>query len=112
MQWSSDVFSEEETQEVLQFFTPHDVTEKRRSVLSKYLQEIPPPHTDALYTCYCDQLKQAAKRVQETENVDAELWFYALTIRTLSFEVEQQFEGPVKSLLLPQASSRDEVPTQ
>ncbi|MBM2295100.1 hypothetical protein JQX09_24600 [Sulfitobacter pseudonitzschiae] len=99
MQWSSDTFTLEDARGVLALFAPDKVTEDRCKRLCNYLEEIPPPHTVDAYVNYYEQITPAAIRVQETGHVDAELWFYALSVRALSYEVEQEFHGPMKQLI-------------
>ena len=99
MIWGSDTFTQEDARDVLAFFSAEDVNQQNCAALHKYLGEIPPPHTAAEYAAYHDQLPLAATRVVETDSKAAELWLWALTVRALSFEVEQGFEGPVRWLL-------------
>tara|TARA_R100000789_G_scaffold52079_1_gene51581 strand:+ start:238 stop:552 length:315 start_codon:yes stop_codon:yes gene_type:complete len=96
MQWSSDVFSEAEASETLRNLMPSRATNARCSLFGKYLNEIPPPHSVDAYVSYCSQIAGASERFKETDSADAELWLYALAVRTLSFEVEADIEGPMK----------------
>ncbi|MFG6589991.1 hypothetical protein [Sulfitobacter sp. 1A12157] len=107
MQWSSDVFSEAEASETLRHLMPSRATKARCSLFGKYLNEIPPPHSPDAYVSYCSQIADASERFKETNSPDAELWLYALVVRTLSFEVETDIEGPIK--LLFQVSSQKQA---
>ena len=98
MQWSSDVFSEAEAAETLRHLMPSRATRARCSLFGKYLNEIPPPHSTDAYVSYCSQIADASERFKETDSADAELWLYALAVRTLSFEVETDIDGPMKRL--------------
>ena len=98
MQWSSDVFSEAEASETLRHLMPSRATKARCSLFGKYLSEIPPPHSANEYVSYCSQIVEASERFKETDSADAELWLYALAVRTLSFEVETDIDGPMKQL--------------
>ncbi|UWR10956.1 hypothetical protein [Sulfitobacter mediterraneus] len=99
MEWSSDTFTLDDARDVLTFFSAEDVSEKNCAVLHQYLAEIPPPHDFDTYVAYHDQLAETARRPEDTGRKEAELWLWALTVRVLSFEVEQGFVGPVRELL-------------
>ncbi len=99
MEWSSDTFTLDDARDVLTFFSAEDVSEKNCATLHQYLVEIPAPHDFDAYVTYHDQLAETAQRQVDTGRKEAELWLWALTVRVLSFEVEQDFVGPISELL-------------
>ncbi|MFT6675928.1 MAG: hypothetical protein ACJAVM_002125 [Sulfitobacter sp.] len=108
MEWASDTFSLNDARVVLNLFAPDKATERGCKTLCKYLEEIPAPHDTDAYVNYFEQITPTAVRAGETGSVDAELWFYALSVRTLSFEIEKNFDGPVRELLRGVAKESDQ----
>lgn len=99
-------FTLSDAREVLDWLRPGDATDVNCLKLLAYLDEIPAPQDFETYAIYHDQIGPSARRLRETDRMDAELWLWALTLRTLSFEVELGLEGPVKKLVRSSAMAQ------
>lgn len=92
-------FTLSDAREVLDWLRPGDATDANCSKLVTYLEEIPAPKDFETYALYHDQIGPSARMLKRTDRLDAELWLWALTLRALSFEVDNGIEGPVKKLI-------------
>ena len=69
------------------------------SQLRSFVDDIPRIAEFPDYLILYDQFPTAAQRAIGTGSEPAKLWFHALFYRLLEFEVESEWQGPVKKLV-------------
>ena len=89
----------EKAKNVLTFFGSERTGPYHCRLMARYHSEIPSLEDDADYTNYTTQFDTTVERATRSEA--SYLWFHALALRMLEYEVNEAFEGVVSQLLFP-----------
>lgn len=96
-----------EAKNALHFFGSDRTDPAHCQLMVRYHSEIPAVEHDGEYMTYGDQFDATAAGASCSD--PAYIWFHALALRMLEYELERRFEGVVSQLLLP--SDEDSRPT-
>ncbi|MFG6559241.1 hypothetical protein [Sulfitobacter sp. 1A15299] len=84
---------------VLTFFGSERTGPYHCRLMARYHSEIPSLEDDADYTNYATQFDTTVERATRSEA--SYLWFHALALRMLEYELETGFEGVISQFLMP-----------
>ncbi|WP_411974359.1 hypothetical protein [Sulfitobacter faviae] len=87
----------EKAKNVLTFFGSERTGPYHCRLMARYHSEIPSLEDDADYTNYAAQFDTTVERATKSEA--SYLWFHALALHMLEYEVNEGFEGVVTQLL-------------
>ncbi len=88
-----------EAKNALRFFKADRTAPAHCQLMVRYHSEIPAVEHDGEYMAYGEQFDATAASASRSD--PAYIWFHALALRMLEYELDQRFEGLITQLLMP-----------
>lgn len=94
-----DRINTDQARNALRFFGSERMNQLHCQMMVRYHGEIPVVQDEEEYFQYGNQFDATVERARRSDS--AYIWFHALALRMLEYELDQRFEGIVMQILMP-----------